>query len=195
MTSEEENANQSGDWNDFAIQRSWNSAVAEYEVNSILHCNRWADRSSKKYHSIAKSGKPLEEVLTKEEHEALLEAGKMAAYASPNFITDQGLSHVSSKLLGLSAEDGTAEHNESIGEEIDSVEMKEEGELDEDEDEPATVSGAQADHVEKPQPTEPSQMQQATSDASATATSLREPAGDSTMSHGEWCSANSFIIH
>lgn len=88
MTSEEENANQIGDWDDFAIQRSWNSAVAEYEVNSILHCNRWADRSLKKYHSIAKSGKPLEEVLTREEHEALLEAGKMAAYASPSFITE-----------------------------------------------------------------------------------------------------------
>lgn len=29
---EEEGAGQIGDWDDFAIQRSWNSAVAEYEV-------------------------------------------------------------------------------------------------------------------------------------------------------------------
>lgn len=85
----------------------------------------------------------------------------------------------------MSTEDGIAEHDESIGEDIDSVEMKEEGEVDEDEDEPATISGAQAGHVEKTQPTEPSRMLEATCDTSAAVANLPETAVNSTMSHGE----------
>ncbi|KAJ8118648.1 hypothetical protein OPT61_g399 [Boeremia exigua] len=61
-------------WDDSYLQESWNEAVAEYEVSALLpsrvsqaHCG------CQKYHSIAKSGKRLEDVLTEKELKELRE--------------------------------------------------------------------------------------------------------------------------
>lgn len=113
----------------------------------------------------------------------------MTAYASSSSIAGKVLSHAYSKFLGLPTENETTEDDESIDEETGSVAMKEEGDLDEDGDELAVISRAEAEHVGKPQTTRPSQMQQATNDVSATAANFNEPVVDQAMSHGEFYSA------
>jgi len=60
-------------WDDSFLQDSWNDAVAEYEVGPCFRPdNRWLTWVQK-YHSIAKSGKRLEDVLTVEELRELRE--------------------------------------------------------------------------------------------------------------------------
>jgi len=67
----------------------WGKLNSYCYIESLI---RNADEILKKYHSIAQSGKPLEEILTKEELQAILGAGKrkvyvFQTYVSPHWIT------------------------------------------------------------------------------------------------------------
>lgn len=54
-------------WDDSLLINSWDDAVAEYEVSQTKLNNTHTLTIQQKYHSIAKSGRQLEDVLTDEE--------------------------------------------------------------------------------------------------------------------------------
>jgi hypothetical protein len=62
-------------WDDSLLVNSWNDAVKEYEVISIVPSGNkhWQLTGRQRYHSIHKSGKRLEDVLSEEELRELRE--------------------------------------------------------------------------------------------------------------------------
>lgn len=59
-------------WDDSALIKSWDEAVAEYEVSLCPRNPLQQLTSAQKYHSIQASGKRLEEALSQDELRELL---------------------------------------------------------------------------------------------------------------------------
>jgi hypothetical protein len=60
-------------WDDSYLINSWDEALAEYNVSRVSSTTLHKLTGEQKYHSIAKSGKRLEDVLTEEELKELRE--------------------------------------------------------------------------------------------------------------------------